>query len=355
MKRALKMRQNALSLLVFLLLSVGLVSYLQAQEPFYKGKTIRVIIGTTPGALYDQWSRVIAAHMGKHIPGNPEMVAQNMPGAGHKIAANYVYNVAKPDGLTLIGSIVPSLYFDQLVGRKEVQYDWAKFVWIGSPVKGESQMYMRADTPYKTMDDVRKASEPPKCGTQSTSEQAYYLPKLFEETLGTKFKLVTGYPGGPEIDLAVERGEIQCRAFTIEAFFAREPYLTWHKNGFVRNLIQTGRQKDPRLPDTPTMYELMDRYKTPDAARRLVTVILASGALGRPMLGTPGIPPERVKVLRDAFNQTMRDPAFLDEVKRRKYELDPSRGEELEGIVKEAMSQPPETIEKMKKLLGEGQ
>ena len=355
MQRRTGMGRVGFSLLALLVGGLCFLPDLQAQEPFYKGKTIRVIIGTTPGALYDQWSRVIAAHMGKHIPGNPELVPQNMPGAGHKIAANYVYNVAKPDGLTLAGSIVPSLYFDQLIGRKEVQYDWAKFAWIGSPVKGESQMYMRADAPYKTMDDVRKASVPPKCGTQSTSETAFYLPKLFEETLGTKFNLVSGYPGGPEIDLAVERGEIHCRAFTIEAFFAREPYLTWHKNGFVRSIIQTGRQKDPRLPDTATMYELMDRYKTPDASRRLATIILASGALGRPMLATPGIPPERVKILRDAFNATMKDPAFLDEIKKRKFELEPARGEELEAIVKEAMSQPPEIIEKMKKLLGEGQ
>lgn len=323
------------------------------QENFYKGKTIKVVIGTTPGALYDQWSRLIAAHMGKHIPGNPEMVPQNMPGAGHKIAANYVYNVAKPDGLTLIGSIVPSLYFDQLLKREEIQYDWAKFAWIGSPVMGESQMYMRADSPYKTIDDVRKAPESPKCGTQSTSEQSYFLPKLFNEILGTKFKMVSGYPGGPEIDLAVERNEIQCRAFTIEAFFAREPYITWVKNKFVRNIIQTGNKKDERLPDTPTIYELMDRYKTPDAGRRLAMVMLASGALGRPMLGSPGIPADRVKILREAFEKTMKDPAFLADVAKRKYELSPTRGEELERIVKESMSQPPDIIQRMKKVLEE--
>ena len=170
-----------------------------AQADFYKGKTITVYIGTTPGALYDQWGRLLAQHMGKHIPGKPELIVQNMPGAGHMIAANYVYNRTKPDGLSLIGSIVPTLYFDQLVGRKEAQYDWAKFVWIGSPVQGESQMYMRADTPYKTIEDVRNAKEPPRCGAQGTSDSAYYLPKLFEETIGTKFNLVQGYPGGPEI------------------------------------------------------------------------------------------------------------------------------------------------------------
>jgi tripartite-type tricarboxylate transporter receptor subunit TctC len=353
MKNHRLLKRSVLHVATLLLAGLWLIPEVAAQENFYKGKTIKVVIGTTPGALYDQWSRVIAAHMGKHILGNPELVPQNMPGAGHKIAANYVYNVAKPDGLTLIGSIVPSLYFDQLLGRKEVQYDWSKFVWIGSPVKGESQMYMRADSPYKTMDDVRKAAEPPRCGGQSTSDSAYFLPKLFEETLGTKFKLVTGYPGGPEIDLAVERGEIHCRAFTIEAFFAREPYLSWVKNKFVRNIIQTGRQKDPRLPETPTIYELMDRYKTTDAGRRLATVMLAAGELGRPMLGSPGIPADRVKILRAAFEKTMKDPEFLAEVAKRKYELSPTRGEELERVVKESMSQPQEIIQRMKKVLEE--
>ena len=328
-------------------------AFVPAQSDFYKGKTITVYVGTTPGALYDQWSRILAMHMGKHIPGNPDMIVQNMPGAGHKIAANYVYAKTKPDGLSLIGSIVPSLYFDQLIGRKEVQYDWAKFVWIGSPVKGESQMYMRADMPYKTIDDVRNAKEPPRCGAQGTSDSAYYLPKLFEETLGAKFNLVQGYPGGPEIDLAVERGEIQCRAFTIEAFLSREPYHTWRKKGFVRNIIQTGKKRDAKLPESPTIWELMDRYKTPEDSRRLATVVLAAGALGRPMLGSPGIPPDRVKMLRDAFNATMKDREFLAELDKRKFDLDAVPGDELDKIVKEVMSQPPDTIARMKKLLGE--
>jgi tripartite-type tricarboxylate transporter receptor subunit TctC len=346
-------RNSQLLMLSVLLISIwGGTPSVYGQADFYKGKTITVYIGTTPGALYDQWARLLARYMPKHIPGKPDMISQNMPGAGHKIVANYVYNKTKPDGLSVIGSIVPSLYFDQLVGRKEVQYDWAKFVWIGSPVQGEYQMYMRADSPYKSMDDVRNAKEPPKCGAQGTSDTAYYLPKLFEETLGTKFNLVTGYPGGPEIDLAVERGEILCRAFTIEAFLSREPYHTWRKNSFVRNIIQTGRKRDPKLGDTPTMYELMDRYKTPDPGRRLANVVLAAGALGRPMLGTPGIPPDRVKILRDAFNATMKDPEFLADLNKRKFELDPTTGEELEKIVKEAMSQPPDTIARLKKLLG---
>ena len=324
----------------------------RAQTDFYKGKTITVIAGTTAGALYDQWSRLLAQHMGKHIPGRPEMIVQNMPGAGHMIAANYVYGKSKPDGLTIIGSIVPTLYFDQLVGRKEAQYDWAKFAWIGSPVQGESQMYMRADTPYKTIEDVRNAKEPPRCGAQGTSDSAYYLPKLFEELIGTKFNLVQGYPGGPEIDLAVERGEIHCRSFTIEAFLSREPYHTWRKKGFVRNIIQTGKKRDRKLPDTPTVWELMDKYKTPEASRRLASVMLASGALGRPMLAPPGLPAERVKILREAFNKTMEDKEFLTDVDKRGFDLDPVSGDELEKIVREVMAQPADVIARMKKLLG---
>jgi len=342
------------SLFLALTWSLCAVGDLYAQtEPFYKGKTLKVLVGTTPGALYDQWARLIAAHLPKQIPGNPEILVQNMPGAGHQIAANYLYNLAKPDGLTVIGSIIPTLYLDQLIGRKEIQYDWAKFTWIGSPVKGEHQMLMRADAPYKSIDDIRNAKEPPKCGTPGTGGTDYITSRLLEEVFPPlKIQTVQGYPGGPEIDLAIERGEVQCRSFTIEAFFSREPYGGWRKKGFVRNLIQTGRARDPRLADVPTIHELMDRYKTSETGRRLATVILAGGALGRPMLAPPAVPSDRVKILREALARTMKDPGFLDEIKKRNFELGPTTGEELEAIVKEAMTQPPEVIERLKKMLG---
>jgi tripartite-type tricarboxylate transporter receptor subunit TctC len=320
-------------------------------DEFYKGKTIKIMVGFLAGDVYDLWARLYAQHMPKHIPGKPDIIVQNMTGAGSMIAANHVHSVAKPDGLTL-GSTLPALYFDQLIGRKEVQFDYAKFVWIGSPVQNEHQMYMRSDTPFKTMEDIRKAPVPPKCGTTGTGSTGYYIPKLMEEALGTKFNLVTGYQGGQDIDLAVERGELQCRAFTIEAFFAREPFLTWRKKGFVRNMVQTGRARDPKLPDTPTIYELMDQYKTPESTRRLANVILAAGALGRPLTGTPGIPPERVAILRQAFNKMLADREFLAEIERRKYELQPVKGEELEAMARDVIAQPPDVIERMRKLLG---
>lgn len=323
-----------------------------AQAPFYQGKTIKVIVGTPPGNLYDLWARLLVLHWGRHIPGNPTFIVQNMPGAGHVVAVNHLATVAKPDGLTLIGSVIPSLYLNQLVGRKEIQFDWAKFGWIGSPAVGPSQMYMRSDTPYKTVADVRAAKQPPKCGATGTTGPDSYLPKLLYEVVGAKFDIITGYPGGTDIDLAVERGEVHCRAFTIEAFFGREPYTGWRKRGFAHNLFQTGAKRDPKLPDTPTVAELMDQYKTPDEGRRLARVLLAAGDMGRPVFGPPNLPRDILKTLRSSFTQMLADPQFQGDVKKREWEYDPVSGETLEQMAKEVTTQPKDVIERLKKLLG---
>jgi tripartite-type tricarboxylate transporter receptor subunit TctC len=189
-----------------------------AQTPYFQGKAITVIVGYQAGDGYDIWARLLAAHMAKHIPGNPIMVVQNRPGAGSMIAANYIYNVAKPDGLT-IGSIGPSLYLDQLIGKKEVHFDWAKFGWVGSTENTPWLLYMKTDTPYKTIDDVRKASQAPKCSATGTGTSGHFIPKLLKEALGAKFNIVMGYQGGAEQDLAFERGEVVCRSLSIPTFF----------------------------------------------------------------------------------------------------------------------------------------
>ena len=331
---------------------LGFTATARAQATFYQGKTIRVLVGTPPGNLYDFWARLIVDHMGRHIPGNPSFIVQNMPGAGHVVAVNHLYTGVKPDGLTIIGSVIPSLYLNQLVGRSEIQFDWSKFTWIGSPARGNSQMYMRADSPYKTIEEVRTAKEPPKCGATGVTGPDSYFPKLLQETVGAKFQIVTGYPGGTDIDLGVARGEIHCRAFTIEAFFGREPYHTWRKTNFVHHMFQSGGKRDARLPNTPTIFEIMDRYKTPEAGRRLATVLLGADDMGRPMFGPPAMPADRLKILRDAFVKTMADEQFRAEVKKRNYEFDPVVGEELERLAKEIIGQPPEVIERLKKVLG---
>lgn len=335
------------ALSILLLLSTNL----QAQTPFYQGKTISIVVGTKAGDVYDLYPRLLAEFMPKYIPGGPNIIIQNVPGAASLIAANQVYNVAKPDGLTL-GAIYPALYFEQLIKRPEVKFDWSKFGWIGSTVTSNHLMYMRADTPYKTIEDVRKASTAPKCGATGVTSTGYYMPKLLEETLGTKFDIVSGYVSGQDIDLAVERGELQCRAFTITAYFAREPFISWRKRNFVNVLIQTGSKRDARIKDTPTIYEMMDKYKTSEAARSLAKIILASGDFGRPIVTPPGVPADRLKILREAFNKAVKDPALLSEAEKRRLEMDPTTSEQLESLVKEVMTASPEVVEKMQKLLG---
>ena len=338
-------------LIIVLLLTLGWNSAVLAQAPFYQGKTITIVVGTKAGDVYDLYPRLVSEFMPKYIPGNPNIIVQNVPGAASLIAANQVYNVGKPDGLT-IGAIYPALYFQQMIKRPEVKFDWNKFGWIGSTVTSNHLMYMRSDTPYKTIEDVRSASQAPKCGATGATSTGYYMPKLVEETTGVKFDIVSGYQAGQDIDLAVERGELQCRAFTITAFFAREPFISWRKRNFVHVLFQTGSKRDARVKEAQTIYELMDIYKTPAGPRSLAKVVLASGEFGRPLVFPPGVPAERLNILRDAFNKSINDPALLSAAEKRRLEIDPGTGEKLEALAKEVMAASPDVIQRVRILLG---
>ncbi len=324
-----------------------------AQAPHYQGKTIRFIVGYPAGSTHDLWARVVGPYLTKYLPGNPLTIVQNMPGAGSAVAANYVYSAAKPDGLS-IAVVNAGLYFDQLLGRKEVQFDWSKFAWVGSTTRSESLLYMWGAAPYKTIHDVRNATTPPKCGSTGTGNTGYYIPKLLEEAIGAKFNVVTGYPGGADIELAAERGEMQCRAISIPVYFGREPYHTWRQKGLARILVQTGKKREARLADAPTLYELMDQYKTPEATRRLAAVLLGNAGFGLwPMMTTPGTPVEITKALRGAFTKALNDPELLAESAKKTMEVELVTGEDLQILAKEVVSQPPEIIARMKKLLSE--
>src|ERR1044072_6369944 len=324
---------------------------LDAQTPYYQGKTITIMVGTKAGDVYDLYPRMLAEYLPKYIPGNPNIIIQNVAGAAGLIATNQVYNLAKPDGLTL-GAIYPALYFEQLAKRPQVKFDWAKIIWIGSTVSSNSLMYMRADTPYKTIEDVRTATTMPKCGATGVTSSAYYMPKLLEEAIGAKFDVVSGYVAGQDIDLAVERGEVMCRAFTVNAFFAREPFITWRKKNFVRVLYQTGNKRDARIKDVPLFNELMDKYKTAENVRQLVKVVLAADEFGRPIVFPPGVAADRVKIIRDAFNKTIHDPGLRAEAEKRRLDIDPATGEELDALAKEVMTASPDVVERVKKLIG---
>ncbi|MDZ4347657.1 MAG: tripartite tricarboxylate transporter substrate-binding protein [Candidatus Binatia bacterium] len=324
---------------------------LQAQAPFYQGKQIKLVIGSSAGGGYDLWPRVMARYLTRHIPGNPDIIPQNMPGAGGIVGANYVYGLAKPDGLT-IGAFNPALYFDQLIKRDEVKFDWSKFAWIGSPEQNELLHYIRTDAPFKTIDDLRNTKEPPRCGSSGTGTSGHYVPRLLEEVLGIKTHIVGGYQGGAEIDVAVERNEVVCWSPLVATYFGREPYKRWHKSGFTRVVLQTGDKRDPRMKDVPTLPELMQQYKTAEAGRRLARVILTAVTLGRPVTAPPGTPADRVKILRDAYAKAIKDPELLAEAEKRGWDVDPVTGDDLEARAKDVIAQPADVIEKMKWVLG---
>jgi tripartite-type tricarboxylate transporter receptor subunit TctC len=323
-----------------------------AEQPsFYQGKTMTYVVGLLAGDSTDLWSRAVTRNMIKHIPGRPSIVVQNMPGAGGLIAANYVYGVAKSDGLTM-GSVSAGHYFHQLAGRKEAQFDWRKFTWVGSSARHEYLLVMRADTPYKTIEDIRAASERPKCSSTAPGSASYMTLKTLEEGLGLKFNIVTGYKGGQEQDLAIERGEVQCRGVTTAAFLGRGPMTGWVQKGFLRVLMQTPRKRNPKLPEVPTIHELMEKHRVPEANRRVALVLLGTDNFGNfPTVATQGIPPDRVKILRDAYTKALKEPDLLEEAKKRSWEVDHITGEELEALAKEVIDQPPDIVQRIKELL----
>jgi len=348
--RSILTKRNSMILLLLLLI-LAQAGNLQAQAPYYQGKSVRLIVGSSAGGGYDIWARLVARHLPKYIPGQPEFLVQNMPGAGGVVAANFVYGLAKPDGLTL-GAFNPALYFDQVIGRSEIKFDWAKFSWVGSPERNEILHFIRADAPFKNTEDLRTAKEPAKCGSTGTGTTGHYIPRLLEDTLGIKTNIVSGYQGGTEIDLAIERNEVVCWSPLVATYFGREPYLRWHKSGFTRVVMQTGAGRDPRLKDVPTLNELMQQHKTPEHGRRLAKVILTAATLGRPIASSPGIPAERTRILREAYAKALKDPELLAEAAKRSWNIDPLTGEELESLAKDVIVQPPDIVARMKWVLG---
>ena len=324
----------------------------RAQTSFFEDKTIRLVLGFSPGGISDLWARALGRVMTPHIPGRPNIILQNMPGAGSLTAANYIYSVAKPDGLT-IGFVTPGLYFNQLTEMKEVKFDWAKFSWIGSPERTVRIIYGRADMPYKTIDEIRNAPEPPRCGATALGTVGHYFPRLIEEVGGVKFSIVTGYPGAAEIDLAMQKGEVQCRAGSLEGYFGSEPTRGWSKSGFTRVLVHGSPKRDPRLPEVPTVNEILDRRNAPEVTRRLAVVLMAPDSIGRPLIAPPGMPADRLTMLREALLKGLADTEFKTEAQKRGWDVEPVTGQELEAIAKKVVVQPADVVERMKRVLAQ--
>ncbi len=324
-----------------------------AAKDFYEGKTIRILVCCTPGGFYDRWSRLFARYMGKYIPGKPEIIVQNMPGAGGLIATNYTYTVAKQDGTAIVAPL-GGQYLDQVAGRKEVLFDFGKFQWLGTQEVSHSVLFCRRDSKFQSVEDlIKNKKEPAKLGNTGTSGSSYFIGKVLEKAVGANFNFVMGYQGGSEIDLAVERGEVTCRGMTIPPHFGREPYLTWHKTNFITQLIQTGSERDSRMKDVPTLTEVMEKYNTPADVRAIAKVIFASGDFGRPLGVGPGVPADRVKILRTAYAKALQDPGLMaDAEKGRMTPVIPSSGEKVQALANFVSNQPQEVVDGVKAILG---
>jgi len=319
------------------------LAYGQPADPFFARKTITIYVGYTPGGSYDLYARLIARHLGKHIPGNPTVVAQNMPGAGSMKAANYIYQVAPKDG-TALGVIVESAALEQVLGNTAAQYDAAKFTYVGR-VATSNNVFMQWHTSkvQSIADSQRIESTLAGTGPGSIAET---IPRLFNAIIGTKFRLVSGYPASTEGMLAMERGEVEGASSSWAAVFVSKQNLLREKK--VRIILQTQPERHQDLPDAPSITEYGN---TPED--RQVTALYASGSgVGRSLLGPPDIPDDRLKVLRDAFSALVKDPDFVADIRKLNVELDPLPGERVQDLIARTLAVPAAVRERAKVAFG---
>jgi tripartite-type tricarboxylate transporter receptor subunit TctC len=316
------------------LFALGTPSVGSAQSPadFYKGKTVDLYIGYSAGGGYDVYARALARHMGRFIPGNPTILAKNMPGAGSLVLANWLYNVAPRDG-TAFGIIARGTAFDPLLGSTKAQFDASKFNWIGSMNDEVSVCVAWHTTGITTLEQVER-NELTVGGSGPVADTDQF-PKVLNATIGTKFKIVTGYPGGNDIDLAMERGEVMGRCgWSWSSVIAT--HKSWIDEKKINVLVQLSLSKHVDLPHVPL---IMDFARTQEQ-KQIFKLVFARQPMGRPLLAPPSIPPERVVVLRQAFMDTMKSGEFLAEAEKMQLEINPVRGDAVQEIVQEAYRTP---------------
>jgi len=311
------------------------VSGARAQSPadFYKGKTVDLYIGYSVGGGYDLYARFLARHMGKHIPGNPTVLPKNMEGAGSLRLANWLYNVAPKDG-TAFGAIGRGTGFDTLLGNKAAQFDATKYTWIGSANNEVSICVAWHTTGITKFDDL--LTKELIVGGTSSSADTDQFPKIANGVLGTKMRVITGYPGGNEVGLAMERGEVQGRCGWSWSS-VKSTHQKWYDDKKFSILVQLALDKHPELPDVPL---IVDLAKT-EEQRQILRLIFARQVMGRPFVAPPNVPRERADALRKAFMDTMKDKDFLADAEKAQMEITPVHGTDIDKLVKEIHATPP--------------
>jgi tripartite-type tricarboxylate transporter receptor subunit TctC len=313
-----------------------------AQADVLAGKSVQMIIGFGPGGGYDLWARTLGRHIGKHLPGNPNVVPQNMPGAGSFTAASYIFNIAPKDGSAL-GIIARDAALGPLTGASGARFDPTRLSWIGTPTKETNVCIAFHTAQVKSVQDLYDkqlilGDTGPGTGTRS-------YPKALNELLGMKFKLVGGFPASSDVFLAMERGEVDGICESLDSIKIRRP--DWIQSGKVAILFQGGAEPNPELKGVPFVRDLA---RTPEQ-KQAIEFLYAGQGIGRPFVAPPDLPAERLKMLRDAFNATMKDTDFIAETKKSKLELEPEDGEHLAALIAKIYATPRPIVDKIANLI----
>jgi tripartite-type tricarboxylate transporter receptor subunit TctC len=340
-RRAWLARGAAVALLTPL--AARAAAQLASDSDFFKGKTITLITSTGVGGTYDVVARLVARHMPRHIPGNPTMIVENMPGGGNVLATNYMYNIAPKNG-TAIATIHSAMPLQQVLNSGGIRYDCDKFNWLGSTGPQNEVILVWHTAGITSIAQAREKQVV--LGGTGAGAGIVLLPIVVNRLLGTKFKIVTGYRTSEDVNLGMERGEVQARAFSIGSITSQHPdWISDHKVAF---LVQAGVRRDKALPDVPL---LTDLAKT-DEQRRIFKLISSSPALGQPYVAPPGVPADRLAVLRNAFAATLKDPAFLADASKIRFTIEPMSADEVAQIVHDTVATPPGIVAKAKTAMG---
>ena len=332
-------------LVVFFLMPAVWKTSALAQANFYEGKTVRTIVGLAAGGGYDLYARTLARHLGKHIPGNPAVVVENMTGAGSIIAANYLYKVAKPDGLT-IGHYLGGIALQQLLGKSGIEFDARRFKYIGVPAQDNFIIGVHKSTGITDVHAWIASKQMVKFGGIGPGAGSDDIPKILAATIDLPAQVVSGYKGTADTRLAFNNGEVQATSNAWES--TKSTWKNELNSGMLKVVLQANLKSHPELKNIPVSYEMA---KTDEARTLMATVLRANSPTVRPFMAPPGTPEERAQILRKAFTATMSDPELVAEAKKANLDINPLDGAELEQHIKEIFKLDVAQIAKLKEIL----
>jgi tripartite-type tricarboxylate transporter receptor subunit TctC len=332
--------RNRFAFATVVALAAGLIQGPATAQDFYAGKTIFINVGSAAGGSYDLYARLVARYLGHHIPGNPTIIVRNMQGANSGVMANYIYEIAPKDG-TALGAPLNTIPLTQLLEPGSVKFNSAEFNWMGAVSSPANVLATWHTSGIKSIEDAQKKEVLIGATTPGTTQEMY--PLMANNLFGTKFKVITGYIGGAEVNIAMERGEVQGRgANTYVAYrFQNGDWLRDKKLNFV---FQMTEERDPEMKDVPTLLE----YAETDEQRKIIAMMVTTETIGRSLLAPAGVPADRVALLRKALMEVVKDPEFLTDVEKAQLEVSPIPGEKLQTMVKNLIATPPDIVEKYK-------